>query len=62
VHADLYELELYEALRTVHCHHAGCQGKFGPLSGATHASFSSRPGVELGRLEEDRGRCFVPRS
>jgi hypothetical protein len=26
-HADLYELELYEALRTTHCRHAGCHGE-----------------------------------
>jgi hypothetical protein len=31
IHADLYELELYEALRTTHCHHAGCHGEHAPL-------------------------------
>jgi hypothetical protein len=62
VHADLYELELYEALRTVRCRHVGCHGEYGPLSAATHMSFTSRPGVELARLTEDRGRCFAPRS
>ena len=31
IHADLYELELYEALRTTHCRHAGCHGEHVPL-------------------------------
>jgi hypothetical protein len=31
LHADLYELALYEALRTLQCRHTGCHGAHGPL-------------------------------
>jgi hypothetical protein len=60
-HADLYELELYEALRTMHCHHAGCHGEYVPLPEAVGMGFS-RPNVELARLREERARCVNPLS
>jgi hypothetical protein len=59
VHADLYECELYEALRTVHCHHAGCHGEHVPLSDAVGLSASVQ-NPELTRLREARPRCFTP--
>jgi hypothetical protein len=62
VHADLYEWELYEALRTVHCHHAGCHGEHVPLPEAVGMSFPSSQNPELAQLREDRAGCFTPSS
>ena len=62
VHADLYELDLYEALRTVHCRHVGCHGEHGPLPGAVGLNFSPRQDLGLARLGEDRKRCFTAAS
>jgi hypothetical protein len=59
VHADLYEWELYEALRTVHCHHAGCHGEHVPLSGAVGMSVSAQ-NPELACLRANRPECFTP--
>jgi hypothetical protein len=52
MHADLYEMELYEALRTVHCHHAACHGEYVPLPEAVGTDFS-RPNTEQAHLKED---------
>jgi hypothetical protein len=60
VHADLYELELYEALRTVHCRHAGCHGEYVPLPEAVGANFSPRQNPQRARRGEDRKRCSTP--
>ena len=62
MHADLYELELYEALRTVHCRHAGCHGEHVPLPAAMGIDCSPRQNLELVRLKRDRERCFTPSS
>ena len=59
VHAERYEWELNEALRAVHCHHAGCHGEHVPLSDAVRMSLSV-PNEELTRLKENRSRCFTP--
>jgi hypothetical protein len=40
LHADLYELDLYEALRTVHRRHTGCHGAHGPLPEAGDMNLS----------------------
>ncbi len=58
VHADRYECELDEALRTVRCHHAGCHGEYAPLSDAVGMSVSAQ-NQELTRLKENRPRCFT---
>jgi hypothetical protein len=60
-HADLYELELYEALRTVHCHHAACHGEYVPLPEAVGTGFS-RPNAEQAHLKEDLAGCVNPLS
>jgi hypothetical protein len=62
VHADLYELDLYEALRAVHCRHAGCHGEHVPLPAAMGIDCSPRQNPELVRLTRDRRRCFTPSS
>jgi hypothetical protein len=62
VHADLYESDLYEALRTVHCRHAGCHGAYAPLPAVMGIDCSPRPNPELVRLTRDRGRSFTPLS
>jgi hypothetical protein len=59
VHADLYEWKLYEALRTVHCHHAGCHGEHVPLPEAVEMSLLGRK-MELADLRADCTRCFTP--
>jgi hypothetical protein len=61
-HADLYELELYEALRTVHCRHAGCHGEYVPLPEALDISFSSGACLEQGCSRERPKRCVTPSS
>jgi hypothetical protein len=53
MHADLFELELYEALRTVHCHHVGCHGEHVPLPEAVGMDCSPRQSPEPARVEED---------
>jgi hypothetical protein len=57
VHADLYELELYEALRTVHCRHARCHGEHVPLPAAIGIDCSPRQYLVPVRLKRDRQRC-----
>jgi hypothetical protein len=47
MHADLYELELYEALRTVRCRHSGCHGEHVPLPEAIGMDCSPRQNLEL---------------
>jgi hypothetical protein len=56
LHADLYELELYEVLRSVHRHHAACHGEHVPLPEALGMHFSPGPCVELVHAE-DYERC-----
>ena len=60
MHADLYELELYEALRTAHCRHSGCHGQHVPLPAAVGMHFSTRQNLELARLRRNRHGCFIP--
>jgi hypothetical protein len=57
LHADLFELDLYEALRSVRCHHAACHGKHVPLPEAVGMYFSPRPGVERAQADHDDERC-----
>jgi hypothetical protein len=47
MHADLFELELYEALRTVHCRHVGCHGAHVPLPEAVGKDCSPRRNSDL---------------
>jgi hypothetical protein len=56
LHADLYELGLYEALRSVHCHHAACHGEHVPLPEALGMHFFPEPCVEPVQVE-DQERC-----
>ena len=58
VHADLYEWQLYEALRTVHCQHAGCHGEHGPLSGTVNIIGSTQTG-KLAPLSKVRAECLM---
>jgi hypothetical protein len=58
IHADLYELNLYEALHTVRCHHVGCHGEYVPLPEAMGIHFSPRQVPELAHVEGDQERCF----
>jgi hypothetical protein len=51
MHADLYELDLYEALSSVRCHHAACHGKHVPLPEAVGGPFSPRLCEELAHAE-----------
>jgi hypothetical protein len=57
MHADLYELELYEALRTVHCRHAGCHGQHVPLPEAVDRDCSPEQNPTVVRFEEDHQKC-----
>ena len=57
MHADLYELELYEALRTVHCRHVGCQGPYVPWPESVSVDRSLQQHATLTRLKEDRHPC-----
>jgi hypothetical protein len=59
MHADLYECELYEALRTVHCHRAGCHREHAPLPDAVGMSVSGQK-LGLTRLREHRTGCSTP--
>jgi hypothetical protein len=59
-HADLYELELYEALRTVYCRHARWHGQHVPLPAAVNMACSPRPNLELACQQRNRDRCFIP--
>ena len=61
-HADLYELELYDALRTVHCRHTSCHGEHVPLPEAVGLSFSPKQNFEAACPNEYRLRCFTPSS
>jgi hypothetical protein len=54
MHADLFELELYEALRTVHCRHVGCHGAHVPFPAAVGLDCSPWQNPALARFEEDR--------
>jgi hypothetical protein len=58
IHADVYELNLFEALHTVHCRHAGCHGEHVPLPEAVSMHFSPRQVPELAHVERDHERCF----
>ena len=57
VHAELYELELYEALRSVHCRHAGCHGEHVPLPAAMGIDYAPRQNLVPVRPKRDRQRC-----
>jgi hypothetical protein len=59
IHADLYELELYEALRTVYCRHAEWHGQHVPLPAAVSMDFSSRQNLELVHLQRNRHGRFT---
>jgi hypothetical protein len=61
-HADAYELELYEALRTVHCRHAGCHGEYVPVPEALGMSFSPGDKLERGCSRVRRQRGVAPLS
>jgi hypothetical protein len=58
-HADLYELDLYEALQTVHCHHATCHGEYVPLPEAVGMDLPPGHNRELMHLEHARERCLA---
>ena len=60
MHADCYELELYEALRAAHCHHSGCHGEHVPLPEAMDIDCSPRQNLERVCLERTRDRCLSP--
>lgn len=57
-HADLYEIELYEALRTVRCRHVGCHGQHVPLREAVKKDLPHRPTQELLPGREAPERCL----
>jgi hypothetical protein len=57
IHADLYELELYEALRTVHCRHVGCHGAYVPWREAEDTDCSPQRPATLTCLKEDGQPC-----
>jgi hypothetical protein len=59
LHADLYELELYEALRTVYCRHARRHCQHVPLPAAVSMDFS-RQNLELARLQRNRHERITP--
>jgi hypothetical protein len=46
-HADLYEMDLYEALQAVHCRHVGCHGRYVPLPEAVSLDCPRRRVPEL---------------
>jgi hypothetical protein len=56
-HADLYEFDLYEALRSVHYQHAARHGEHIPLPEAARMSFSPRPRMALAHAEQDHEPC-----
>jgi hypothetical protein len=58
LHADLYELDLYEALRTVHCRHAGCHGAHVPFPEAEGMNSSPRQNTDPAGVGENHERCF----
>ena len=58
IHADVYESNLFEALHTVHCRHAGCHGEHVPLPEAVCMHFSPRQAPELAHVEQGHERCF----
>ena len=62
MHADRYELELYEALRATHCRHSGCHGEHVPLPEAMGIDCSPRQNPEVLGLEGTRDRCLTPLS
>jgi hypothetical protein len=57
MHADLYELELYEALRTSYCRHVGCQSPYVPWPEAVNVDCSPKQHATLTHLKEDRHPC-----
>jgi hypothetical protein len=59
LHADLYELDLYEALQTVHCHHATCHGEYVPLPEAVGMDLSPGHNRELAHLVHAHERCLA---
>ena len=58
VHADLYEWQLYEGLRTVYCQHAGCHGQHAPLTGSVQLDDSTQQGM-LASFSKVRDECFM---
>jgi hypothetical protein len=62
MHADLFELELYEALRTVRCRHVGCHGEHVPWPEALRMDCSPRENLELARLKRNHEWCLIPSS
>jgi len=59
MHADLYELELYEALRAVHCRHVRCHGEHAPFPESMGIDCSPWPNIELAGLKRNHKRCFT---
>jgi hypothetical protein len=52
LHGDLYELDLYEALRTMHCRHTGCHGAHVPWPEAGDMDISPKQDLELADVGE----------
>jgi hypothetical protein len=61
-YADLYELDLYEALSTAYLHHARRHGGYVPLSEILSTHFPPRHSRELAPLESDHERCASTRT
>src|SRR5262245_33235149 len=57
IHADLYESELYEALRTVYCRHVGCHGSHVPWREAEDIDCSPQWNASSTHFKEDRQLC-----
>jgi hypothetical protein len=58
LHADLYELDLYEALRSVHRRHAGSHGVHVPFPEAGGMNSSPKQDLHMAGVGEDHERCF----
>jgi hypothetical protein len=58
-HADLYELNLYEDLRTVHGRHTGCHGAHVPWPEARAMDFSPPTALELANVRETSSAIAV---
>ena len=59
LHADLYEVDLYQALRTAHCRHAGCHGAHVPWPQAESMNMSPRQNLQQADVEEDHEHFFT---
>jgi hypothetical protein len=58
LHAELYEMGLYEALRTVYWGHAAYHGEHVPLPEAVGMNFLHGQGPEQACVEGRHGGCF----